>query len=300
MNMIMSGLPGKVATAVTEVLVDEKYDVLKAGLTGPGMDRYVNIAGKDIELLPPEEHERLLENMRASITVDFTQPAVVNEMVEKYCKHDIPSIIGTTGGDRDKLVETVENSQTSAVIAPNMAIHIVAFQKGMNELSQVYAGKFRSSRLKIEESHQNYKVDTSGTAKAMVKYFNQMGIDYDVDDILKIRDTKEQLALGVSEKHLDGHGWHFYTVTGGPIDKLEDMFTELLNQPVFSNFIETDNGKKSRDGNIIFESYKDGDELTLAHKINGRRPYAEGVKHAYAFLQDNIVPGKAYTMLDVL
>lgn len=54
------------------------------------------------------------------ICIDYTHPSAVNSNAEFYVKHGIPFVMGTTGGDRDKLLETVKDANLFSVIAPNM------------------------------------------------------------------------------------------------------------------------------------------------------------------------------------
>merc|ERR1711964_315892 len=95
-----------------------------------------------------------------------------------------------------------------------MAKQIVAFQATMEHMAKTYPGAFGDYTMELVESHQSTKADTSGTAKAMVGHFNDLGVQpFKVDDIKQIRDPKEQTALGVPEEHLTGHAWHRYTLT---------------------------------------------------------------------------------------
>lgn len=87
--------------------------------------------------------------------------------------------MGTTGGDRDKLMEDVKKAGVYAVIAPNMGKQIVAFQTMMENMAEQFPGCFQGYTLKVVESHQRTKVDTSGTAKAVVASFQKMGLDFD-------------------------------------------------------------------------------------------------------------------------
>ena len=63
-----------------------------------------------------------------------------------------------------------------AVIAPNMAKQIVGLQAMMAYAAENSPGLFTGYSLTVRESHQAGKADTSGTAKAIVGYFNQMGV----------------------------------------------------------------------------------------------------------------------------
>merc|ERR1719271_634114 len=119
--------------------------------------------------------------------------------------------------------------------------------------------------MKLVESHQSTKADTSGTAKAMVGSFNSLGVQpqFSVDEIQKIRKTEEQEAMGIPKEHLDGHAWHTYTLT-------------------------------SSDGSVQFE---------FKHNVNGRRTYAEGVADAVQFLAEKVRTGskkRLFSMIDVL
>ena len=86
--------------------------------------------------------------------------------------------MGTTGGDRDALIRDVKDSGVYAVIAPNMGKQIVAFQTMMETMAEKFPGCFSGYTLKVVESHQRSKVDTSGTAKAVVGSFQKMGLDF--------------------------------------------------------------------------------------------------------------------------
>lgn len=87
--------------------------------------------------------------------------------------------MGTTGGDREKLLRDVEESGVYAVIAPNMGKQIVAFQTMMESMAEQFPGCFQGYTLRVVESHQRTKADTSGTAKAVVASLQRMGLDFE-------------------------------------------------------------------------------------------------------------------------
>ncbi|MCD4693792.1 dihydrodipicolinate reductase, partial [bacterium] len=190
--------------------------------------------------------------------------------VSLYCQLGLPFVLGTTGGDRSFLESNVKESETSAVIAPNMAPQIVGFQAMMEYAAQQFSGLFQGYELRIVESHQSSKADTSGTAKAMVKYFDPLGAKNGLGDkfeekhIIKERDRDRQRAIWqIEEKYLDGHAWHVY---------------DLI----------------SPDGTVIFN---------FQHKVNGRQIYCDGVYMAIKFLHQKIQEGssgKVFSMIDVL
>jgi 4-hydroxy-tetrahydrodipicolinate reductase len=172
--------------------------------------------------------------------------------------------MGTTGGDRSQLEATVQASSIAAVIAPNMAKQIVGFQAMMAYAAQNFPDLFDGYSLEIKESHQKGKADTSGTAKAMVRYFNQMGLDFGEDQIVRERDPETQATRwGIPQGYLTGHGWHTYTLT-------------------------------SADQTVRFE---------FSHNVNGRDVYVKGTLDAVRYLQTRVNDGAAgivYSMIDVL
>jgi 4-hydroxy-tetrahydrodipicolinate reductase len=198
------------------------------------------------------------------ICVDFTHPGAVNINAEFYCEHGLPFVMGTTGGDRELLQKTVAGSSTAAVVAPNMAKQIVGFQAMMAYAAETFPDLFKGYQLEIAESHQQGKADTSGTAKTMVGYFNRLGLDFTEKDIRQERDPERQLTRwGVPRQHLDGHGWHTYTLT-------------------------------SADATVRFE---------FSHNVNGREIYAGGTIDALIYLKrklDEGASGRVFTMIDVL
>ncbi|MFW6237377.1 MAG: dihydrodipicolinate reductase C-terminal domain-containing protein, partial [Desulfosudaceae bacterium] len=191
-------------------------------------------------------------------------PSAVNDNARFYCRHEIPFVMGTTGGDREGLVKTVNDSTVSAVIAPNMAKQIVGFQAMMAYAAENFPDMFKGYSLTIVESHQNGKADTSGTAKAMVKYFQALGVDFAEQDIIKIRDPRvQENEYGVPGEYLTGHGWHTYTLL-------------------------------SPDRTVKFE---------FTHNVNGRDIYAGGTIDAVLFLDRRLregIRGRVFSMIDVL
>lgn len=87
--------------------------------------------------------------------------------------------MGTTGGDREALMRDITASGVYAVVAPNMGKQIVAFQTMMDMMAERFPGCFAGYQLRVVESHQRSKVDTSGTAKAVVASFQKMGLNFE-------------------------------------------------------------------------------------------------------------------------
>jgi 4-hydroxy-tetrahydrodipicolinate reductase len=268
--VMVNGLPGKVAGVVARhVRSDPRFRLIPCSFTGPEIqETEVIVEGSDVRLLKPDGREAALPELRQThgsfLSADYTHPGAVNVNAEFYCRHRLPFVMGTTGGDRQKLEDTVHRSDIAAVIAPNMAKQIVGFQAMMEYAAQTFPDLFKGYRLDIRESHQQGKADTSGTARAMVSYFNRLGIPFSVEQIRMERDPQTQKTeWGIPEEHVSGHAWHTYTLV-------------------------------SADGTVRFE---------FTHNVNGREIYGLGTLDALAYLDRKIAAGargRVFTMIDVL
>jgi len=264
-KVMVNGLPGKMAEEVlSAVLHAEDLAPVGNSLTGPEITL---THFKEIILMTPDsrggEIAGIKTNVPNFISVDYTQPSAVNDNADFYCRHELPFVMGTTGGDRKALEQRVKDSQICAVIAPNMAKPIVAFQAMMKYAAETFPEVFKGYSLEIVESHQQGKKDTSGTAKAMVQYFNNMGIPFRENQIVMIRNPELQKEIGVLDEYINGHGWHTYTL-------------------------------KSEDRNVLFR---------FTHNVNGRSVYVNGTLDAIRFLDKKVKAGekgKVYSMIDVL
>jgi 4-hydroxy-tetrahydrodipicolinate reductase len=269
-NVMVNGLPGNVTLLVAEhILADDRFTLVPFSLTGPEIEQPdCQVAGLSVKLLRPDIRDQEIGAIRSEfeemICVDYTHPSAVNANAEFYCRHRLPFVMGTTGGDRDRLIETVNAAALPAVIAPNMAKQIVGFQAIMAYGAREFPGLFSGYSLEIRESHQEGKADTSGTAKAMVQYFNRMGVSFDASGILMERDPERQRTQwGIPEAYLKGHAWHTYTLV-------------------------------SEDQSVTF---------SFTHNVNGRKVYALGTLDALVFLEKKIrekASPRVYSMIDVL
>ena len=269
-HVMVNGLPGDMAEqAARLILKEDQMDLVPWSLTGPEIEAETHaIDGKTVTLIRPEaKNDRIsgvLNDFGGMISVDFTHPTAVNENVEFYCNQGLPFVMGTTGGDRQKLEQRIRASQIAAVVAPNMGKQIVGFQAMMAYAAETFPGLFDGYDLSIRESHQKGKADTSGTAKAMVGYFNRLGVPFSAEDIAKERDPVAQKETwGIPADYLSGHGWHTYRLV-------------------------------SSDGTVCFE---------FTHNVNGREIYARGTLDAVRFLNRKVADGaqgQMYSMIDVL
>lgn len=271
--VMMNGLPGAMGVEIAQAVLRKGFGLAEMALTGPGMPAEVEVvegsARVKVRLVGPGGDQRaLLQEAKAKygeslFIIDFTHPTAVNPNSELYNSVGIAFVMGTTGGDREKLMRTTETSGVYAVIAANMCKQIVALQATMAHMATSFPGAFNGYKMELIESHQKTKADTSGTAKDMVKSFNGLGLDFDVECIQKVRDDTASRLFGVPDSALSGHAYHTYRLTSGC-------------------------------GSVVFE---------FKHNVCGRRTYAEGAVDAVEFLAARKAAGEAkkvYSMIDVL
>lgn len=270
MKLMINGLPGNMAKEIISSARKINLEVFPYSLTGADVElsdfSWCEIS---FQLLKPDQRDEVFQSLNIQhqevIAIDFTHPSAVNENARFYIRHGIPFVMGTTGGDRELLLQEVKAANHYAVIAPNMAKQIVAFQAMFSQMAEQFPGVLKGYQLEVKESHQKQKADTSGTAKALVSYFQNMGISYMQEQIVKVRDEKSQMEImKVPEEHLSGHAFHTYHIS-------------------------------SADQMVHFE---------FQHNVCGRSVYAEGTIDAALYLNHAIQKKETgqtlFDMVDVL
>lgn len=267
--IMVNGCSGKMGKAIISAAEAAGLNVVPVSFgSAQESEQTVQVGTKEILVHGPSERESTLESLLIKypnlIVVDFTVPSAVNDNAELYCRVGVPFVMGTTGGDRDQLYKTVEDSKVYAVISPQMGKQVVAFLATMEIMAEQFPGAFSGYSLQVMESHQASKLDTSGTAKAVISCFQKLGVPFDMDQIQLIRDPQQQLEMvGVPEEHLSGHAFHMYHLT-------------------------------SPDQTVSFE---------FQHNVCGRSIYAEGTIDAVIFLAKKVhskTDKRIYDMRDVL
>ncbi|KAF5950505.1 hypothetical protein HYC85_012498 [Camellia sinensis] len=194
LTILVNGCTGKMGNAVIEAVASKGIHLVPISFSRSNESgKIVQAGGKEIQLYGPSERESILtsafEEYPNLMVVDYTVPASVNDNAELYCRVGVPFVMGTTCGDRERLYKTVEDSKVYAVISPQM-------------------GK------QAMESYQASKLDTSGTAKAIVGSFKKLGVSFELDKIQRIRNPKQQMEIvGVPEEHLSHHAFHLSHLT---------------------------------------------------------------------------------------
>jgi Dihydrodipicolinate reductase, N-terminus len=132
--IMMNGLPGNMGKEVAAACLRKGFSMAPYALTGADVrDTEVQVddmqggPSSTVQLIKAGQadvHEKI-EEMKAQcgaglICIDYTHPSAVNGNAELYAKHKLNFVMGTTGGDRQKLLADTEQGGAYAVIAPNM------------------------------------------------------------------------------------------------------------------------------------------------------------------------------------
>ncbi|KAF0913362.1 hypothetical protein E2562_022164 [Oryza meyeriana var. granulata] len=267
--ILVNGCTGKMGVSVAQTATSSGLHLVPVSFgSRDNIDRTVRIGHTDVQIYGPSAREDVLSSVIDEfpdvVVVDYTAPDSVNSNAELYCKLGLPFVMGTTGGNRQLLYKSVQDSNNYALISPQMGKQVVAFLAAMEIMAEQFPGAFSGYRLEVLESHQAGKLDISGTAKAVIACFEKLGVSYDLNRMVKIRDPEQQLEMvGVPEEHIEGHAFHLYHLT-------------------------------SPDDSVSFE---------FQHNVCGRSIYAEGTVDAAMFLYMKVRSNdskKIYDMIDVL
>ena len=262
--LLISGLPGRMAAEVAHLAhAARDMALLSVALTSDVRDATgFTVDTHEIRLMAPDREP--VDLPPATIAVDYSTPDAALGNARWLVARGIPFVMGTTGFDAAELETLVSASSVAAVAAPNMAPPIVLLQAALRWLADEFPGACRDTTLAVRESHQQGKRDTSGTARALVRSFRQLGIDCNERVIESLRDPERQHdELGVPEAYLDAHAFHRYELGAA--------------------------------GDTV--------GIALEHNVLGRRVYAEGTLQAVRFLRGQIARGAAgrlFSMEDVL
>lgn len=209
-RVLLAGVPGKMCAEIARLSREPEWSRFEIAPVALGSARAAgkrSCEGLALTVLDPDARANatLGDDL---IAIDFSTPDAALSNVEFYCARGIPFVLGTTGFDACVARELVSQARISAVIAPNMAVPIVAVLATLRRLAEEYPGALDGVELSIRESHQSTKRDVSGTARALQASLVRLGMK-PAAPIESIRDPAAQLALGVQPEHLGGHGWHW-------------------------------------------------------------------------------------------
>ena len=162
-SVMVNGMPGPMAVEVAKACLDRGYNLIPIGFTGPNQPDHITVSGAntfvDVELVAgPGISDnaggalKILKELHPHlIIVDYTHPSAILSNLACYVENDCDFVMGTTGGDNDKMMEIFAKGKNRAVIAPNMAKQIVALQAALQEMSTRFPKSFADYKLTVKK-----------------------------------------------------------------------------------------------------------------------------------------------------
>ena len=203
-------------------------------------------------------------------------------------------------------------------------MQVVAFQATMEMMAENFPGAFSGYKLEVIESHQRNKVDTSGTAKAVVASFQQLGLSF--QEVGLAPSCRQARAL--PHPHICPSYWqgsmladegcsaHVQPSCSAPVMLPSAVGTQqLVGVQKDIRKVRDASQQKSEMGvpdaaigGHAFHTYRlkspdDSVAFEFQHNVCGRQIYAEGTVDAALFLAQQIKSHskqKVFNMVDVL
>ena len=134
----------------------------------------------------------------ADVVVDFSNPAVFDELLAFCVDRKMPLVICTTGLSEDQLAAIDKAAEKIAILrSANMSVGINVMIKLLRQIAPYMSEA--GYDIEIVEKHHNQKLDApSGTALALAEAANEEGkLDY-VYDRSQVRQKRDKNELGIS------------------------------------------------------------------------------------------------------
>ena len=134
----------------------------------------------------------------ADVVVDFSNPAVFDELLAFCVDRKMPLVICTTGLSEDQLAAIDKAEEKIAILrSANMSVGINVMIKLLRQIAPYMSEA--GYDIEIVEKHHNQKLDApSGTALALAEAANEEGkLEY-VYDRSQVRQKRDKKELGIS------------------------------------------------------------------------------------------------------
>lgn len=235
-NILVSGCNGKMGQAIAAAAAEREDAKIICGI-----DTYDGIKN-DFSVYP--KFSQVTE--KVDVIIDFSNPSVLNDLLEYVVNNNIPCVLCTTGYSAEQ-IEAINNAAEKIAVfrSGNMSLGINL----LIEISKMAAKVFgKDFDIEIVEKHHHRKIDApSGTALMIADEISSVMEEepvyvYDRHSVRKKRDPKE---IGI------------HSVRGGSIVGEHD---------------------------VIFAG--DNEVVTISHQAQSRSLFAVGALNAAVYLAD--------------
>lgn len=187
-NILLCGCSGRMGAVVSDMAAADDNVKIACG---------VDVLGVSSGAYPAYE---MLADCKedADVVVDFSNPAVFDELLAFCVDRQLPLVICTTGLSEKQLAAIDEAAKKIAILrSANMSVGINVMIKLLKQIAPYMAEA--GYDIEIVEKHHNQKLDApSGTALALAEAANEEGkLDY-VYDRSQVRQKRDRKELGIS------------------------------------------------------------------------------------------------------
>lgn len=186
-NIILSGCSGKMGASIIACASSRTDCKISAGID------IVAPQNKDFEYAKSFGE---LKN-GGDVIIDFSNPAVLDDMLAYACEKKIPCVICTTGYNEEQKAKIKEASKTIPVFySGNMSLGINLIINLAKKAASVFGENFD---IEIVEQHHNQKLDApSGTALMIADAISEVRPDSEyVYDRHAYRKKREKKEIGI-------------------------------------------------------------------------------------------------------
>lgn len=186
-NVLLSGACGKMGNAVARCIAEDNDLQIIAGVDRAETlcDFPVYKSFKDVTVIP-------------DVIIDFSNVAVLGDLLEYAVKNNVPAILATTGYSAEQIAEINAAAEKIPVFfTANMSLGVNLLCSLAKSAAKVLGGNFD---VEIIEKHHNQKLDApSGTALMLANAVNQVFDDkytYEYDRHSK-RQKRTKTEIGI-------------------------------------------------------------------------------------------------------
>ncbi len=164
-RIIVNGALGRMGKTICKMVIKEPNFNLVGAVDvvekGKDLFKFLNVKSEK-ELYITDDIVQEINDKKADIVIDFTNPEVVMDNIKKVLNTKTHMVVGTTGFDQSDLKQVREwtkENDTSIMIAPNFALGAVMMMEFSKKAAQFF------DQAEIIELHHDGKMDApSGTA----------------------------------------------------------------------------------------------------------------------------------------
>lgn len=181
--------------------------------------------------------ELTAKSLPLDVIIDFTEPQVVLQNIERYAELGVEAVVGTTGwyAHMDRVAQLVERSGIGLIWSGNFSLGVNIFFHLVKSAGKIM-NRFSQYDVMIHECHHRHKADSpSGTAQMIG------------DLIIAALDRKSRPVYDLSSRKIEETELHISSTRGGSIPGLHQ---------------------------VIYDS--EIDSITLEHSARNREGFAEG------------------------